>query len=420
MTSFFAGYFSRQCSRFSLEVPKTPTTLPTAPTVAIEDGVVGQSVSSNSAQDALPFWNFENTSPVTEYVHEESRAYESSQNLSHGCSNQQYSPLLSFQVSRSIVALLLHLSTGQLQCPDLEPSSSAHIQDIHHLLDSDSILPIDQWPRPLELALNSFEVDELVAQVSEQLPVLACSLNGFPNTDHWPGVEYDYPNTCNDNPRPESRLEAVDPWYFQRDDPYTAVPAEYTSFGPDVTLSASLASRTPCRDQSSSEVPCVGLDNNCRAHRQSDHTFGPPFIASIDRPSTTMTPAPLSSKAGYRKRKRLDPAQRTKVKSVRRMRACLRCRVYKVSVRIAKDGYGIVCNRFQCDENTPGQNRLKMEHTANLMKQPCYREPLDNVVPWRLGNSASTRIFFAQSSPLTNHSEQASPSSVRLEQSFQD
>ena len=52
---------------------------------------------------------------------------------------------------------------------------------------------------------------------------------------------------------------------------------------------------------------------------------------------TLKSPQPKSLTLGQsssRKRGRLDPVQRSKVKTVRRKRACLRCRIYKESVRI--------------------------------------------------------------------------------------
>lgn len=40
---------------------------------------------------------------------------------------------------------------------------------------------------------------------------------------------------------------------------------------------------------------------------------------------------------------------------------------------------------FECDQNTPCARCVQKGTNARLFKQPCYRESLDNVVPFRLG-----------------------------------
>ena len=42
---------------------------------------------------------------------------------------------------------------------------------------------------------------------------------------------------------------------------------------------------------------------------------------------------------------------------------------------------------MQCDENTPCQNCVKRAASTRVFKQPCYREPLGNVVPFRLSEN---------------------------------
>ena len=182
MTSF-GRHFAGQCSLFPLELPQPSATKPIARNTELDDTVFNQFVSSGSAQDALPFPTFENTSPAAECVHKALNAGPS-QSLSNDDSTPQYNSLLPLQVSSSIVALLLNLSIGILQCRDLEPSLLADIHDVHNSLKSDGMFSIDDWPWPLELAPNNVEVDEALTQVSEQIPVQVSSLAEFLDTDY--------------------------------------------------------------------------------------------------------------------------------------------------------------------------------------------------------------------------------------------
>ncbi|MCJ1282521.1 hypothetical protein MMC26_001844 [Xylographa opegraphella] len=105
-----------------------------------------------------------------------------------------------------------------------------------------------------------------------------------------------------------------------------------------------------------------------------DHRFDGPMIST--KPSGTQTQASKeiagskinSSKA---KRQKLNPDQKQKVKRVRGLGACLRCRMY----------------REPCDENTPCGTCTRKGASAVIFRQPCYREKLDSVVAFRLGNS---------------------------------
>ncbi|MCJ1416924.1 hypothetical protein MMC32_003263 [Xylographa parallela] len=91
------------------------------------------------------------------------------------------------------------------------------------------------------------------------------------------------------------------------------------------------------------------------------------------RESTPASNAINSSKTNGSKAKRqkLDPDQKQKVKRVRGLGACLRCRIY----------------REPCDENTPCGTCTRKGASAVIFRQPCYREKLDSVVAFRLGNS---------------------------------
>jgi hypothetical protein len=88
------------------------------------------------------------------------------------------------------------------------------------------------------------------------------------------------------------------------------------------------------------------------------------------------------------KRKRLDADQKQKVKRVRRLGACLRCRMYREPVRNTPTS-NVKLIRLQCDESTPCLSCTRRAASATLFKQPCYRESLDNVVAFRLGRSCS-------------------------------
>jgi hypothetical protein len=88
------------------------------------------------------------------------------------------------------------------------------------------------------------------------------------------------------------------------------------------------------------------------------------------------------------KRRRLDADQKQKVKRVRRLGACLRCRIYREPVRNSPTpNFKLI--GCQCDENTPCGSCTRRAASATLFKQPCYRESLDNVVAFRLGRSCS-------------------------------
>ncbi|KAK0735347.1 hypothetical protein B0T21DRAFT_184667 [Apiosordaria backusii] len=76
------------------------------------------------------------------------------------------------------------------------------------------------------------------------------------------------------------------------------------------------------------------------------------------------------------KRKPNTDAGRKKIKLVRRVGACIRCRIFKES----------------CDENTPcGRCKIALAN-AKVYQLPCYREPLDNVIAFRAGNARAGKI----------------------------
>ncbi|KAL4936360.1 hypothetical protein BDV06DRAFT_227977 [Aspergillus oleicola] len=84
--------------------------------------------------------------------------------------------------------------------------------------------------------------------------------------------------------------------------------------------------------------------------------------------------APIDS-GKKRKRGKLGPERRERVKRMRNKGACLRCRIYRV----------------QCDEGSPCGN-CKNVQTALIFKQPCERVALKEVMPFRAGNSRTGNI----------------------------
>ncbi|KAK4203007.1 hypothetical protein QBC40DRAFT_337852 [Triangularia verruculosa] len=75
------------------------------------------------------------------------------------------------------------------------------------------------------------------------------------------------------------------------------------------------------------------------------------------------------------KRKPNTDASRKKIKLVRRVGACLRCRIFKES----------------CDENEPCGRCTVALTNAKVFRVPCFRVPLDDVIAFRAGNSRTGR-----------------------------
>ncbi|KAH7318672.1 hypothetical protein B0I35DRAFT_432678 [Stachybotrys elegans] len=96
-------------------------------------------------------------------------------------------------------------------------------------------------------------------------------------------------------------------------------------------------------------------------------------------PSINMSPPRASAEAasGSNKRKRgkFRENERKKVSRVRARGACARCRVYHLS----------------CDLNFPCSNCVRVAESATAFTQPCYHDPLDNVISFRMGNSRANQ-----------------------------
>ncbi|KAK3347095.1 hypothetical protein B0T25DRAFT_553622 [Lasiosphaeria hispida] len=99
-----------------------------------------------------------------------------------------------------------------------------------------------------------------------------------------------------------------------------------------------------------------------------------PRDGSTNCPSAPHTVSSFLPKLG--KRKQNTEAGSAKIKSVRRVGACLRCRIYRES----------------CDENTPCGRCIAVSNTAKVFRQPCFREPLDSVIAFRAGNARAGRV----------------------------
>lgn len=83
-----------------------------------------------------------------------------------------------------------------------------------------------------------------------------------------------------------------------------------------------------------------------------------------------------SSMPPKKKRKPNTDEDREKIKLVRRGGACLRCRIFKEA----------------CDQNKPCGRCLIALANAKVFSLPCYREPLENVIAFRAGNSRAGKI----------------------------
>jgi hypothetical protein len=125
----------------------------------------------------------------------------------------------------------------------------------------------------------------------------------------------------------------------------------------------------------------LGVDNLFPVYRQASRDA----VAALMQENALEAPTE-HAKRTKAKRKRLDAGQKQKVRRVRRLGACLRCRKYREPVRNAPTP-NFRLTGFQCDESTPCGSCTRRATSATLFKQPCYRESLDNVVAFRLGMS---------------------------------
>ncbi|KAK4170968.1 hypothetical protein QBC36DRAFT_350679 [Triangularia setosa] len=101
------------------------------------------------------------------------------------------------------------------------------------------------------------------------------------------------------------------------------------------------------------------------------------------------------------KRKPNTDAGRKKIKLVRRIGACIRCRIFKES----------------CDENEPCGRCIVALAKAKVYQLPCYREPLDNVIAFRAGNARAGKMRSEPMSPRW-FSDDTSPRTVTLSYPF--
>ncbi|GAB1317026.1 Zn(2)-C6 fungal-type domain-containing protein [Madurella fahalii] len=136
------------------------------------------------------------------------------------------------------------------------------------------------------------------------------------------------------------------------------------------------------------EVQSSSLSSPSRVSNQTSALDAPAFNCFTMRPILPKSPTKDSSTGSdalqrtsavlpvLGKRKQNTQAGRKKIKSVRRAGACLRCRIYKES----------------CDENTPCGRCIAVSNTAKVFRQPCYREPLNNVIAFRAGNARAGKI----------------------------
>lgn len=95
-----------------------------------------------------------------------------------------------------------------------------------------------------------------------------------------------------------------------------------------------------------------------------------------------------------RKRGAFTQEGRNRVNKTRKLGACIRCKLMKapVGITIAKgsprtfllQGTNIAP---QCEEGTPCGTCLRLYHSARAVIAPCYRADLDEIVPFRQGNS---------------------------------
>ncbi|KAL4971064.1 uncharacterized protein BDV14DRAFT_194844 [Aspergillus stella-maris] len=100
----------------------------------------------------------------------------------------------------------------------------------------------------------------------------------------------------------------------------------------------------------------------------SDHRPGPFTPSGIF--DQRITPTGQNPEANHRKRKRLEPGKRESVKRMREQGACLRCRSY----------------RTECDRGDPC-NKCKIVQTQHIYKEPCVRVSIQELMPFRAGNS---------------------------------
>ncbi|MCJ1411862.1 hypothetical protein MMC19_005954 [Ptychographa xylographoides] len=93
-----------------------------------------------------------------------------------------------------------------------------------------------------------------------------------------------------------------------------------------------------------------------------------PSGESTQGPEATMSSMIIGSKANKQK---ADSHEKQKTRRGHGRGACLRCRIYQEP----------------CDDYTPCDTCIRKGTIGVIFRQPCYREKLDNVVAFRLGNS---------------------------------
>lgn len=104
--------------------------------------------------------------------------------------------------------------------------------------------------------------------------------------------------------------------------------------------------------------------------------------------------APVPSSLQKRRRKQPDEEGRKKVKRMRKLGACFRCRIYKLEV--SKQGLGDRAMRItawlmsaQCDEDLPCENCRKVKGSQKVFRGPCSRPNLGEVQTFRGGDGDS-------------------------------
>ena len=100
-------------------------------------------------------------------------------------------------------------------------------------------------------------------------------------------------------------------------------------------------------------------------------------------------------------------------------RPCIRCRLYKEGVRTPTMSSRTMLILKQCGEGTPCPRCRKALSTSRKFDQPCSREYLNKVVPFRAGNSRAGKL---RSEPLdpTWTSEEAGKKIVKLAYPFKN
>lgn len=88
----------------------------------------------------------------------------------------------------------------------------------------------------------------------------------------------------------------------------------------------------------------------------------------------------------------LDGVEREQVKQVRKQGACLRCRIYKEKVRTWSQTFCPVIDFTQCDLEIPCGKCCEVLATAKILKQPCEKLSLQEVIAFRGGNSRAGQI----------------------------